>query len=320
MKLMRTIFATLAAVSLSAGVASAETIAVVVKDTTSPFWQTVMAGACEAGRDLGITVNITGPQSEADIAGQISVVENAVSTGAEAIVLAPTSFDGLGPAVDEAAERVPVFLIDSKANSEAYTSLLATDNILGGRLGGQALGEAVMAMTGGAAGTVGIISYGPGVSTLDERIAGFKEGLADYPDLEIVTTRVGNFQTVTALNDTNDVLTAFPDITALFADALFTGLGGGQALSESGKAGQVVLVSFDSSDTLEQYVRDGVAQALVVQDPYRMGYGGVENALKAISGEDVPRFIDTGVLVITPENIDTDRAQALLHPDFSCLG
>ncbi|MEQ8966944.1 MAG: ABC transporter substrate-binding protein [Azospirillaceae bacterium] len=305
---------------LMAGTAAAqETIAVVVKDTTSPFWQTVMAGACEAGRDLGVTVNVTGPQSEADIAAQISTVENAVSTGADALVLAPTSFDGLGPAVDEAAESMPVFLIDSKANSEAYTSLLATDNILGGRLGGEALGNAIEAKHGSASGTVGIISYGPGVSTLDERIQGFKEGLAAFPDLEIVTERVGDFQTTTALNDTSDVLTAFPDITGLFADALFTGLGAGQALSESGKAGETLLVSFDASDTLEQFIRDGVAQALIVQDPYRMGYGGVENALEALAGEDIPDFIDTGVMVITPDNVDTDEAQALLHPDLSCL-
>lgn len=305
--------------ALLAGGAQATTVAVVVKDTTSPFWQTVMAGACEAGRALGVTVNITGPTTEADITGQIGILENAVSTGADAVVLAPTNFDALGPAVDEAAAKVPVFLIDSKANSEAYVSILATDNIAGGRLAAAAMIEAIAAKNGAPRGTVGIISFGPGASTLDERIAGFREGLAAAPEIRIVTTRVGNFQTTTALNDTQDVLTAFPDIDGLYADALFTGLGAGQAISEAGRAGNPVLVSFDSSDTLEAHIRSGVAHALVVQNPYRMGYGGVENALKALAGESLPKFIDTGVMVITAANVDSPEAQALLAPDLSCI-
>ena len=164
--------AAVSAVALAAGAAQAQqkTISVVVKDTTSPYWQTVMAGACVAGKDLGVTVNITGPQSEADVTGQIGILENAVSTGSNAVVLAPTSFDALGPAVDEAAGKVPVFLIDSKANSEAYTSILATDNKAGGALAGKAMGEALTKKNGAAKGTVGIISYGPGASTLDETI------------------------------------------------------------------------------------------------------------------------------------------------------
>lgn len=313
--------AAVSAVALAAGAAQAQqkTISVVVKDTTSPYWQTVMAGACVAGKDLGVTVNITGPQSEADVTGQIGILENAVSTGSNAVVLAPTSFDALGPAVDEAAGKVPVFLIDSKANSEAYTSILATDNKAGGALAGKAMGEALTRKNGAAKGTVGIISYGPGASTLDERIAGFTEGLAAFPEIEVVTKRIGDFQTTTALNDTNDVLTAFPAIDGLYGDALFTGLGAGQAILESGRKGNPVLVTFDSSDTLEQYLRDGVAQALVVQNPYKMGYGGVENAVKALNGETLPKFIDTGVMVITPDNVDSPEAQALLHPDVSCI-
>lgn len=312
--------AALAALATAAPAQDAPNIAVVVKDTTSPFWQTVMAGACEAGEALGVTVNVTGPTSEADIAGQIGILENAVSTGADAVVLAPTNFEGLGAAVTEAAGTMPVFLIDSKANSEAYTSLLATDNVAGGRLAAEAMVQALTAKNGGPTGTVAIVSFGPGVSTLDERIRGFEEGLAELaPEVEIVTTRVGDFQTTTALNDTNDVLTAFPDVDGIYADALFSGLGAAQAISESGRAGDPVLVSFDSSDTLEQAIRDGVAQALIVQNPYQMGYGGVENAVNALGGQDIPEFLDTGVAMITPDNVDSAESQALLKPDLSCL-
>ncbi|MES0110143.1 ABC transporter substrate-binding protein [Mesorhizobium sp. M0013] len=321
MKKLMLVSMMVSALTLVGGAATAQqkTISVVVKDTTSPYWQTVMAGACVAGKDLGVTVNVTGPQSEADVNGQIGILENAVSTGSSAIVLAPTSFDALGPAVDEAAAKVPVFLIDSKAKSDAYTSILATDNKAGGVLAGKAMADALTKKNGAAKGSVGVISYGAGASTLDERIAGFTEGLAAYPDIKVVTKRVGDFQTTTALNDTNDVLTAFPKIDGLYGDALFTGLGAGQAISESNRKGNPVLVTFDSSDTLEQYIRDGVAQALVVQNPYKMGYGGVENAVKALNGDKLPKFIDTGVMVITPDNVGSPEAQALLHPDVSCL-
>ncbi|MFC3073535.1 ABC transporter substrate-binding protein [Shinella pollutisoli] len=299
--------------------AHAETISVVVKDTTSPYWQTVMAGACNAGKELNATVNVTGPTSEADIAGQISILENAVSTGSQAILLAPSSSDGLGAAVDEAGAKVPVFLIDSAANSTAFKSLIATDNKAGGVLAGKALAEAIKKKNGAAKGTVAIISYGPGINTLDERIAGFKEGLAETPEIEIVTTRVGDFQTTTALNQANDVLSAFPQLDGIYADALFTGIGSAQAISEAGRKGNPVLVTFDSSDTLEQNLRDGVVQALVVQNPYKMGYDGIANALKSLKGEDVPARIDTGVTVITSDNVDSAEAKSLLHPDFSCL-
>jgi ribose transport system substrate-binding protein len=300
-------------------VQAADTISVVVKDTTSPYWQTVMAGACNAGKDLKATVNVTGPTSEADIAGQISILENAVSTGSKAVLLAPSSSDGLAAAVDEAGAKVPVFLIDSAANSEAYKSLLATDNKAAGVLAGKAMVEALKKKNGAAKGTVAIISYGPGINTLDERIAGFQEGLSGSPDIKVVTTRVGDFQTTTALNQANDVLSAFPKLDGIYADAIFTGIGSAQAISEANRAGNPVLISFDSSDTLEKNIRDGVAQALIVQAPYKMGYDGVANALKSLKGEDVPKVIDTGVLVITPENVDSKEAQALLHPDFSCL-
>jgi ribose transport system substrate-binding protein len=302
-----------------AGAAAAQTIPVIVKDTTSPFWQTVMAGACEAGKALGAEVNLLGPQSESDVAGQVSILENAVSQNPDVIVLAPTSFDGLGPAVDEASQSVPIIAVDSKANSDGFKSLLATDNVLGGQLGAEALAKAIEKMFGEAKGDVAIISYGPGASTLDERIRGFNEGLAKYPDLKVVTTRVGDFQTTKALTDTTDVLTANPNLRGIFADALFTGLGAGQAIAEAGKTGQIALVTFDSSDQLEKYIRDGVAQALVVQDPYRMGYGGVEFGAKLAKDETIPEFVDTGVEVITPENVDSERAQELLHPDLSCI-
>lgn len=308
-----------AVLSLAAGAwAQDATIPVIVKDTTSPFWQTVLSGACHAGKDLGVEVPLLGPTAESDIAGQIDALENAVSQNPAAVVIAPTSFDALGPAIDEAAGKVPVVGIDSLANSEKQTSFLTTDNVQGGRMAADALAAAIEAQYGAAEGQVAIVSYIAGPSSLRDRIAGFTEQLATYPGLEIVTTRIGDGQTTTALNNTIDVMSAFPDLRGIFDDALFTGLGSGQAVAEAGKQDQIMIVSFDSSDQLVTFLSDGTIKGLIVQDPYRMGYEGVKTALAASNGEEVPDFIDTGANLITKDNMNETRAQELLTPDLDC--
>ena len=111
------------------------TIPIIVKDTTSFFWQIVLAGARKAGKELNVTVPELGAQSESDINGQISILENAVSGKPAAIVIAPTQFAALGKPIDEAAKKVKIIGIDSAADSKAFTSFLTTDNVQAGRVG-----------------------------------------------------------------------------------------------------------------------------------------------------------------------------------------
>src|SRR5688572_28799691 len=118
---------------------AADTIPIIVKDTTSFYWQIVLAGARKAGKDLGVNVSELGAQSEADINGQISILENAVSGKHAAIVIAPTEFKALGKPITEAAKSVKIIGIDSAADSTAFTSFLTTDNVQGGRVAADAL-------------------------------------------------------------------------------------------------------------------------------------------------------------------------------------
>src|ERR1700751_1805217 len=119
--------------------AAEPTIPIIVKDTTSGFWQIVLAGARKAGKELGVKVPELGAQSESDINGQISILENAVSEKPAAIVIAPTQFKALGKPIDEAAKKVKIIGIDSAADSKAFTSFLTTDNVQGGRVAADAL-------------------------------------------------------------------------------------------------------------------------------------------------------------------------------------
>jgi ribose transport system substrate-binding protein len=293
---------------------AATTIPVIVKDTTAEYWQIVQAGARKAGKDLGINVPLLGAQSEADIPGQISSLENAVSEHPAAIVISPTQFAALGPPITDAAKSVKIIGIDSAADTDAFTSFLTTDNVEGGRKAADALGDAIKAKNGAASGDVAVIVSLPGVGSLDQRTKGFKEELAaKYPNLKIVAVRVADGQVTTGLNIANDLLTANPNLAGIFASNLTMSEGAGQAIAEI-KPPKLSMVAFDSEQKLVGFLRDGTIAAMIVQDPYRMGYDGVKTALAASKGQPVPKNVDTGVNIITKANLSSPRSQELLNP------
>jgi ribose transport system substrate-binding protein len=291
------------------------TIPVIVKDTTSFYWQTVLAGARRAGQDLDVNVPELGAQSESDIDGQISVLENAVSQNPAAVVIAPTQFKALGKPVDEAAERVKIIGIDSAADANGFTAFLQTDNVQGGRVAADGLAAAIKAKYGKVEGEIALINSLPGVGSLDQRDQGFKEEIAaKYPGLKLVAVKVADGQATTGLNIMTDLITANSALRGVFADALFMGQGAGQAIAENKAGDKIKLVSFDANSKLVGFLRDGTIAALVVQDPFRMGYEGVKTALAASRGERVPAKIDTGVNLITEENMNSPRSEELLNP------
>lgn len=291
------------------------TIPVIVKDTTSFYWQIVLAGARKAGQDLGVKVPELGAQSEADINGQIAILENAVASKPAAIVIAPTQRAALGKPIDEAAKSVKIIGIDSAADSKAFTSFLTTDNVQGGRIAADGLAAAIAAKYGKPEGEVALITHLPGVGSLDERSKGFKEQLAaKYPGIKLVADKVSDGTANGGLNITTDLLTAFPNLRGIFASNLIQAQGAIQAIAESKAQDKVKLVGFDSDDKLVKAIKDGVMAATVVQDPFRMGYDGVKTALAASKGEKVQAFVDTGANLITQANMNEPRAQELLNP------
>jgi ribose transport system substrate-binding protein len=306
------------AVGFAAGPVHAQsepTIPIIVKDTTSFYWQIVLAGARKAGEDLHVKVPELGAQSESDINGQISILENAVAQKPAAIVISPTQFAALGPPITEAAKSVKIIGIDSAADSKSFTSFLTTDNVQGGRVAADALGAAIATTYGKAEGDVALITSLPGVGSLDQRAKGFKEELAKkYPGLKLVADKVADGQATTGLNIMTDLITANPNLRGVFASNLIMAQGAGQAIAENKLQAKIKLIGFDNDDSLVKFLTDGVIAGLVVQDPYRMGYDGIKTALAASKGEKVDAFVDTGVNLITKENMNTPRSQALLNP------
>jgi ribose transport system substrate-binding protein len=294
------------------------TIPIIVKDTTSFYWQTVLAGARKAGQDLGVNVPELGAQSESDVNGQISILENAIASNPAAVVIAPAQYAALGKPIDEAARKIKVIGIDSAADSKALTSVLTTDNEQAGRIAADALAAAIQRSYADAEGDVALITALPGVAALDQRAKGFKEQIAaKYGALDIVAYEVADGQAATGFKIMTDLIAAHPELRGVFASNLAMAQGAGQAVAESktNKTGDKInLVGFDSDDKLVKFLQDGTIAALVVQDPFRMGYEGIKTALAASKGEQVPANVDTGANLITKANLNSARSQELLNP------
>lgn len=324
--LNRRTFVALGAASMLAGVvqvgsasAADVTIPIIVKDTTSFYWQIVLAGARKAGKDLGVNVPELGAQAETDVNGQISILENAVAGNPAAIVIAPTEAKALGKPIDEAAKKVKVIGIDSSADSKSFTSFLTTDNVQGGRVAADGLAAAIGEANGGKIeGKVALITAQPGAGSLEQRRQGFSEQLkAKYPGLQLIADKYADGQATTGLNIATDLITANPDLKGIFASNLIMAQGVGQAIAENNLGGKVALVGFDSDEKLIKFLNDGVISALVVQDPYRMGYDGIKTALAASKGEKVEEFVDTGANLVTKANMKDPKIDALLNPKLN---
>ena len=292
------------------------TIPIIVKDTTSSYWQIVFAGARQAGKDLGVKVPELGAQSESDITGEIAILENAVSEKPAAVVIAPTEFKALGKPIDEAAKKVPIIGIDSAADSKAFTSFLTTDNVQGGRIAADGLAQAITEKYGKAEGEVAQITSLPGVGSLEGRRKGFIEELPpSIPASSWSPTSTPTAMATTGLNIMTDLITANPNLRGVFANNLIMAQGVGQALAENKKADTIKMIGFDADDKLIGLLKDGTIYGLIVQDPYRMGYDGIKTALAASKGEKVPAFVDTGANLITKANMNNEKEHALLFPN-----
>lgn len=303
-----------AALATAAGAAAAQDkeIAVIVKTSNSNYWQNVQKGARTAMNGVaGYRMTFQGPASEAAVADEVNMVQNAVNRHVAGIVLAPSDPDALIPSVKAAWEaHIPVIIIDSAlgdAGARYYQSLLSTDN----RRAGELCAQALLAKTG-PTGEVAVMSYVAGVGSEIGRVGGFRNYLKAHSQLTIVGPYYSQSQMATALNQTTDVLTAHPHLKGIFGANEPTAIGMARALKQSGRT-NVVAVGFDGNEDLQSFVRDGTLVAIAVQGSYQMGQRGVETLLKVLHHQPVPKQIDTGVVLVTKSNIDSPKAKNVLY-------
>lgn len=287
------------------------TIAVMPKGTKHQFWQAVKAGAEQACREENCTVDWAGPTNEGSIQDQVNLVETKITNKVDGIVLAATDATALNrPLLDAKAKSIPVVTIDSGVtDKDASLAYIATDNVVGGRKAADALAKAM-----GEKGKVGLLRFQHGSASSDDRENGFIEGIKKYPGIQLVSTLETN-DPQKATDAILNMLTAHPDITGIFAANEPNGVGAANALKQKGLAGKVKLVAYDSSTEELKALEDGIIQATIVQDPFQMGYKGVKTVLNAIRKKPIgEKFINSGMTVVTKENLQTPEVQKLVNP------
>jgi len=284
-------------------------IAVIPKGVSHFFWQSVHAGAEAAAKETNVEIIWNGPARETDYTGQINIVEDAINRRVDGLVLAPTHRDSLVPVVERAQrEGIPVTIFDSGIGTEQYVSYVATDNLQGGATAAERLAQKL-----GGKGKVAILGVKAGSVSTDEREQGFQQTIKQkYPDIQIVAFQYGESDRALSLDRASDILTAHTDLNGFFASNESSTVGVVQALKQKGQAGKVVLVGFDSSPNLIEDLKAGAIDSLVLQNPYKMGYEAVKSIVAKLNGQTPPRKVDTGVKLLTKENLETPEMQQLL--------
>jgi ribose transport system substrate-binding protein len=303
-----------ASLTLVAGSATAGgEIAVIVKRTNSTFWDNVKKGSTDIAPTLkGYTTSFDGPAAETDIADQVKLVENAISRKVAGIVLAPSDPDALLPMLKKAFDaRIPVILIDSPVASSGrmyYQAMLSTDNVKAGAMAAKAL-----IAKAGTTGKIAIMSYVAGAGSEPGRIKGFTDYIKAHSSLTIVGPFYSQAVEATAFKQTTDVLAANPDLKGLFGANEPTAVGMGRAIAKSGKAGKVVAIGFDGNSDLQNFVKDGTLEGIVVQSAYNMGALGVRTVVDVLEGQRVPPVLDTGAVYVNKANIAKPEATNVLY-------
>ena len=292
-------------------------IAVIPKGTTHSFWSTIHAGAVKAERELqaqGIDAHVVwkGPLREDDREQQIQVVEGFQSQGISAIVLAPLDAKALVRPVEEATRAgIPVVIFDSALDSKAAISFVATDNLKGGRLAGEHMGKLL-----NGKGKVLMLRYQEGSASTEAREEGFLAALkAGFPGITVISSDQHAGPTRdTAKRVAENLLNRYPDLQGVFCVNESSAAGMLLALQDLGRAGKVAFLGFDAHPVFVEAMAKGEMSGFILQDPFGMGYQAVKTAVQHLQGQKVPAMIDTGVHVITPENVKTPEMVQLLDP------
>lgn len=305
--------------SASASAPKSYTIAVIPKGTTHEFWKSINAGAFKARDELaaqGFKVDVIwkGPLKEDDRDQQIQTVENFTSRRVSGIVLAPLDSQALvRPVASAVQSKIPVVIIDSGLKSDQYVSFVATDNYKGGQMAAQHLGKLL-----GGKGNVILLRYAVGSASTEEREAGFLEVLkTQFPNIKLISAdQYAGPTRETGYQASQNLLNRFGrEVDGVFCPCEPPSIAMAKALRDIGRGGgKVKMVGFDAGSQSVADLKNGDVQGLVVQNPVYMGYKGVMTLFDHLQGRKVEKRIDTGVVLVTPENADQPEIKELLYP------
>ncbi len=290
-----------------------KTVAVIPKGTSHIFWLMVQAGAMSAGEEFGLDIQWNGPTKETEYSRQMDIVDSMIARRVDGIVLAACDRKALVPVVDRAvAAGIPVTIFDSGLDSTNFMSYVATDNTEGGRLGARALGKLL-----GGKGEVAVIQNVPGSISTIERESGFEEVMGkEFPGIKIVQKLYSMSDRSKAMEAAENIMTAHPALGGFFCSTEPGATGTILAVKGRKLSGKVKLVGFDANDSMIEDLRGGTLDAMVVQDPFKMGYEAVKTIVDKLGGKQPPKRMDLPAVVIDRANLDQPEIQKLIKPDL----
>jgi len=300
--------------------AGAEKTAVFIpKATNSTFWLALLKGAQDAGKKLGYKVLYQGVAEQTDIAGQVNVVNDMVSRKVSGILIAATDAKALAPAVENAIKKgVPVITVDSGVDSDAPYAYIATDNLGAAKVAADTLATLI-----NSKGVVGDIGITAGSVTGRQREDGFVARMKEkYPGIRVLAVQYAACDPAKALNIATDMLTGNPTLNAFYGACDGAGTGAAQLVKQRQLKGKVKTVAFDVSPEEFQLFLDGYVDAMIVQDPYTMGYTGMEDLDKVVKGGHIDKkIIQIPAVVVSKANLKESKVQTLLktYPDIAKL-
>ncbi len=285
------------------------TIAVIPKGLSHSYWKGMQKGAEDAGKEVKAQILWNGPASEAEVGRQVQIVEDAITRKVDGILLAPVDRKALVDVINKAAAaKIPLVLVDSDADTTQRASFVATDNFKGGQIAAERMGKLL-----GGKGTVGMIPVQPNSQSTGDRENGFEQTLKkEFPAMKVVRGNYGYSDRSKSRTAAEDMLTANPDMNGIFGPNESSAVGSMGAAQARGKLKTMKIIGFDTPSVLVDAVRKGDIDSIVVQNPYKMGYAGVHLIADLKAGKKVAPRVDTGVTLISKDNMDTPENKKLL--------
>lgn len=270
------------------------------------FYITMQCGAEAEAKKLGVSVSTQGPQ-KFDPTLQKPILDSVMASKPDALLIAPTDTKAMQTPLQQAAQSSKVILVDTTTQDPSYaTSAIASDNVGGGKAAFDALKQ--LNPNGGK---VMMMSVDPGISTTDQRAAGFEAAVKADPKFTYLGIQYSHDDPATAANLMGSALQKDPDIVGVFATNLYSAEGTATGVRQAKKGDQVKIVSFDAGPNQVKDLKAGTIQALVAQQPGIIGQYGVDMAVAALDGGQVTPKVQTGFTIITKDNVDGDAASAI---------
>lgn len=282
-----------------------------MKSTDSQFWKAVKAGANAAASEYNLEMIFEGPDNEEDFETQNQMIKKAVDDKVDAIVFSAVDFKANAAAIDMAANNgVKIVAVDSEVDSKHVQCYIGTDNYEAGCIAGRnALSSKEEEIN------IGIVNFDSKTENGQSREKGFCDTVLSDKRVSIIDKINVNSSIKDAKEGTLKMLEEYPQIDTIVTFNEWTSLGVGAAIDEKNIGNSTRVIAFDSNVRSVGMLESGVVDALIVQNPYAMGYLGMEQAGKLLKGENAcKKKISTEGTLITRENMYDEESQRVLFP------